>query len=171
MKLYRRVEGQLSEEEYGLLLNASQGVASVLEFGPGSSTWAFIEAGVSEVVSCESDPVWIESARVEFGERVEIVRFDREMMPLDIPALNGRQFDLAFVDAPVGVQSGDAIEIPGYEKLSRVNSVLFAVEHARRVFLHDAKRIGEKRTLEFVRRMGYRVKTHKTLRGMAEIWR
>ena len=169
MKLYRYIQGQLSEEEYGLLLNAAQGVQSVLEFGPGSSTWAFIEAGVPEVVSCESDPAWIKSAQTQFGDRAEIVWFDREMMPLKIPALNGRRFDLAFVDAPLGVQSGESVEIPGYEGLSRVNSVVFALDHARRVFLHDAKRKGEQRTLHFVQRMGYRVKTHDTLRGMAEI--
>jgi hypothetical protein len=171
LSLYRHIEGQLSEEEYGLLLKAAQGVQSVLEFGPGSSTWAFIEAGVPEVVSCESDPAWIESAQAQFGERVEIVWFDRKMMPLDIPALNNRQFDLAFVDAPVGAQSGKSAKIPGHETRSRINSVVFALEHARRVFLHDAKRKGEQRTLQFVQRMGYRVKTHDTLRGMAEIWR
>ena len=171
MKLYRHIEGQLSEKEYGLLLSAAQGIGSVLEFGPGSSTWAFIEAGVPDVVSCESDPAWIESAKAQFGERVEIVWFDRKTMPLKIPALDGRQFDLAFVDAPLGVQSGESVEIPGHEGMSRVNSVVFALDHARRVFLHDSKREGERRTLHFVQSMGYRVKTHNTLRGIAEIWR
>lgn len=80
----------------------------VIEFGPGSSTLALLEGGASRIDTCESDPTWAQTYRPRL-ERVfpnvygfvRIHEYTYEWpVPLTIPELDGRHFDLALIDGP-----------------------------------------------------------------------
>ena len=169
MKLYRYNNAGLTAEEYTILMEAAQGMDSVLEFGPGSSTWAFVEAGVRNIVSCEFDPRWLEKTRVEFEGYADVLEFDQTQYPLIIPRVEAQTFDLILVDSPVGLHGKKTPRFKGYEDCSRWNTMCWAIEHSDLIFLHDAHRPGEKETLRKVEQLGYTVTLHKTQKGLAEI--
>lgn len=72
----------------------------VLEFGPGSSTFALIEGGAEHVTSCEDDRHWLDIYSGQFVKHpVTLAHYTWADPLLDIPLLEGR-FDLAFIDGP-----------------------------------------------------------------------
>ena len=169
MKNFKYNAGGPTQEEYEILFNAAKGKQSVLEFGPGASTWAFIDANVPKIVSCEFKKKWYQKAEKEFKKRIQLLHFEPTQMPLQIPELENTQFDLVFVDSPPGVQTKHAIHIPNYEGFSRINTLLFALGCSDTIFLHDVHREGEQASLQLVKRLGYHVKIHDTVKGIAEI--
>jgi hypothetical protein len=169
MKLFEYNNAGPTIEDYEILFNAAKGLQSVLEFGPGSSTWAFIEAEVSRIVSCEYNEKWMDVAKEKFGDKVELLTFDRAQYPLQIPEIENERFDLALVDSPVGCHGSPKFRIRGYESYSRWNSIMYAVERSDLVFLHDAHREGEQNTLNELTKMGFDVYLHQTPKGLAEI--
>lgn len=109
-------------------------VTRVLEFGPGASTWAFLEAGC-EVVTVEQDGEWW--------------KWWREKLPcVVLPRFEPRgMFELGFVDGP-----------PGHEaRYSRLDACLTAAECCKMIALHDTGREGEMRTLRVLERLGWQV--------------
>lgn len=135
------------------------GARRVLEFGPGHSTGAFLDAGC-RVVTLEHDAYWFEKARHRFRDeaRVEIGAYaNRPLVSVPNGALGGKGFDLAFVDSPVGVTRPGYVAHPGQRRLSRYNTMQFALRVAPVVLLHDAQRSGERNTLKKLARRGYRV--------------
>jgi hypothetical protein len=169
MKLYKENGAGPTAEEYKLILEYAQGKKSVLEFGPGSSTYAFIEANVPVIVSCESNSRWYQVARTKFDKKVYLIKYDHTLMPLSIPKIDKDQFELVLVDAPIGIQANQAYRVPEYEECSRINTLLYALEKAPIVLLHDAHRVGEQKSLEVVRSLGYNIKIHDTEKGLAVI--
>lgn len=133
------------------------GARRVLEFGPGHSTYAFLEAGCG-VVTLEHDSYWRHKARRKFGndKRVKIVPYVNKPTVL-VPhgALGETPFDLAFVDSPQGVSKPGHVTHPGQEGLSRCNTMRFALGVAPVVLLHDAQRRGEQATLERLANEGF----------------
>ncbi len=123
-------------------------IKSVLEFGPGASTWYFADAGC-EVVSLEYDEKWFQRCQHAFRDvpNVRILRFTNSS-PIRVPQLVNRTFDFAFVDSPVGSL---------YKERSRFNSCEFAAERTNQWMLHDAQRVGERQTLEEFEARGWRV--------------
>ena len=144
-----KFSGGLSQQCYDTLVREARGARRVLEFGPGHSTQAFIDAGVPEVVSLEHDPKWLDRMFERFKHEPSV-----HVLPYrNTPVIDGDlgSFDLAFVDSPVGHDRG-RVEHPGQEGCARLNTLTFALQHARVVLLHDAGRPGEQRSLE---RCGY----------------
>lgn len=75
---------------------------TALEFGPGGSTLAIVEGGATSVDTCEDDPAWAKVCRERVASRSPAIRLHQftNDEPISIPALDGRRFDLAFIDGP-----------------------------------------------------------------------
>ncbi|WP_196258575.1 hypothetical protein [Pelagibacterium limicola] len=157
MKMFQGRAGGLKEDCYATLLAHAQGAASVLEFGPGGSTFAFIEAGVKRIVTCEHDAGWLDKARSRFAEHSAVsVHLYQNAPNVTVEGLSARaKFDLAFVDSPPGNRF--RVEHEGQEGLSRFNTLAFAIRRAPVVLLHDAGRDGEQASLARLAAMGHGV--------------
>ena len=171
MKLFdRRGALTLPREDYAILLREAEGKKSVLEFGPGFSTYAFIEAGVPRILGCEYLDKWFAFAKERFKDhpQVEVVRFYDE--PEARADIGDERFDLALVDSPKGYAGARTIH-PGQEDCSRLNTCLLALQHAPIVLLHDAARPLERGTLGRLNQLGHKVKFYPdgSKSGMARI--
>jgi predicted O-methyltransferase YrrM len=139
-----------------LLTDAVRDAKSVLEFGPGNTTEIFIKAGVPRIASCEYIEKWFVVAKDRFADvpSVEVLYFT-DTVPVEVMGLDADEvFDVGFVDAPKGYAAARKTH-KGYEDCSRFNTVLFALERCKVVYLHDATRPLERGTLARLHRMGY----------------
>lgn len=127
---------------------------SVLEFGPGYTTQIFLELGIKRIVTCEHMEKWLEVAKERFAgdDRVRVISYTNTV-PVEAD-LGGEKFDIALVDSPQGFASA-RVSHPGMEDCSRLNTCLFALEHAKVVLLHDADRPLERGTLGRLNASGY----------------
>lgn len=76
--------------------------ATVLEFGPGSSTLALLEGGAGHIDALEDDAKWIavnSNLLLEHAARVSLIPYVWAD-PLAIPAIDARRYDLALIDGP-----------------------------------------------------------------------
>lgn len=172
MKLFQGRKGGLKEDCYATLLEHGKRAASVIEFGPGGSTYAFIEAGCEKIVTCEHDDEWLAKAEKRFAEydQVQVLRYRNEPKVV-VEGLHGRaSFDLAFVDSPLGV-AGKRLEHPGQEGCARLNTLEYALKRAPVVLLHDAHRDGEQASLERIKADGHKVEMIPGRGNMARITR
>lgn len=128
---------------------------SVLEFGPGDSTQVFLDLGIQRIVTCEHKEKWrkVAAKRFKNDPRVKVVSYTNTV-PVEVPELNGEKFDLALVDSPQGFYPAREV-LEGMEDCSRLNTCLFALEHAKVVLLHDALRPLERGTLGRLNALGY----------------
>lgn len=158
--------------DYGALLDECRRVkpSRVLEFGPGASTLALVEAGVPEIHTCEHQDRWFGAAAEMLAPHpaVKLHRYINEAK-VSVPTLPAGMFDLAFVDGPVGLEARSAPRFPGQENMSRWNTLAFALSRADIVLLHDAKREHEQNSLRELERIGYRVEMIDTPKGIARI--
>jgi hypothetical protein len=139
-----------------LLTEAVKDAESVLEFGPGDTTDIFIRAGVKKIVTCEYIDKWLDVAMKRFADEphVHVLEFT-DTVPVVVHGLSDDEtFDVGFVDAPKGYPGGRTVH-PGLEDCSRFNTVLFALERCKVVYLHDATRPLERGTLGRLHLMGY----------------
>jgi hypothetical protein len=143
----------MPEADYEAILSIAKSVDSVLEFGPGESTKALIEAGVREIVTVEHNDKWFEVARrtLKAHKNITLLRY-HDAPVVEMPEIQGRLFDLAIVDSPPGAGNRSRIVHPGQEGLSRFNTLKFACEHAKIVMLHDADRPDDVASIE---RLGF----------------
>jgi len=172
--LYRQEKAIFTFDDYGALLEECRrrNANRVLEFGPGISTLALVEAGCGAILTCEYNDRWFNSANELFKGQpsVSLLRY-RNDSEVSVEGLRpDDQFDLAFVDSPIGMP-GHAVRHPGQEDCSRLNTVLFALQRAPVVLLHDAKRPGERMTLNRVAASGHAVSMIETRKGIARIER
>lgn len=163
-KLYREEQGTLPFSDYGYLLKVAAGKQSVLEFGPGISTLAFVEAGLTDIVTCEHAPEWLGKAQeaLKAFPQCRVLGYENVAPAALVGALNGHpEFDLALVDSPSGVEGHKdkegRVRLPGQEDCSRLNTCLAALRHSKIIYLHDWFRANERATLERLSSMGHRV--------------
>jgi hypothetical protein len=141
-KLYKTEQRILPFDDYGAILESAKGCKTALEFGPGSTTLALIEAGVEQITSYEYHAKWLAEMqkRLKDYPQVTIKKFD------DVPVLTMLEpvrFDIAVVDSPPGGKNSTRIVHPGQEGLSRFNTLKYAIEHADIVVMHDCDREDE----------------------------
>jgi hypothetical protein len=176
-KLYTVEQNCLTFIDYAALLREFQGVKIALEFGPGVSTLALIEAGVEKIVTLEHNAEWFDKAVEQFKDypQVEIRQYyDEPVVLADVE----EDFDIAFVDSPKG-HTHKVIEALGVRKVhhgqedcSRLNTCLFALDRAPLVYLHDAYRPLERGTLGRLNALGHKHEfIANTKYGLAKIWR
>lgn len=165
----------LSREHYDEIVRLATGCKTALEFGPGATTLALIEAGCERIHTFDHVEKWADHYRREFaaypqvsvGEYVNLPRVafvGGEGLPTPLMG-----YDIAIVDGP----QGDRTRTPlaGQESCSRLNTLMIAVERAPLVILHDANRRGETNSLRRLSRMGYQVSLIPSERGLAVIRR
>lgn len=171
-KYYTKEKSVFEFIDYEVLLQELKLYAprKVLEFGPGVSTWAFIEAGIPHIDSYEHDQAWLEKAKAEFKAHPQVVFRKYENTPVLDFQPTEKHYGLGFVDAPVGGEARRRLVHPGQENMSRFNTVAFALKHCSVVLLHDAKRPDEQNTLDHFRNKGYEVDMIDTPKGIARIW-
>jgi DNA-binding transcriptional LysR family regulator len=176
-RLYTVEQDCLPFTDYAALLREFQGAKTALEFGPGISTFALIEAGVEKIVTLEHNDEWLSKALEQFKDypQVEVRPYVDEPVALaDVE----EDFDVAFVDSPKG-HTHKVIEALGVRKVhsgmedcSRFNTCLFALDRAPIVYLHDAYRPLERGTLGRLNALGHKHEfIAQTKRGIAKIWR
>jgi len=174
-------------DEYRLLVDLCRlnRIEKVIEFGPGASSCAFLDASC-DVHSYECDANWLtkhQSAmraldfvfpRTECHEmmsatpeqpftssRSKTPTYDVTFLPSDqTPSEADLPFhpDLILVDGPPYIQG---------EKYSRLQACLFSIKLSGRIILHDAYRKGEKNTLELLRNQGYHIQVIPSPKGLA----
>jgi len=145
-------------EEYQFLQEfcAANGIKRVLEFGPGVSTIAFLNAGC-EVVSIEENPTHFQNAKRTLVSPKCTLLLGAPPAISHHPAIAARQFDLAFVDGP---------EAKG--PLPRLHSIQASMQSAPIIMLHDANRAGEKATIaEIMKGGGWKLEHFSFGRGIA----
>lgn len=173
-RLYSEEKNIFTFDDYGALIDECRliGARTVLEFGPGISTLAFIEAGCQRIATCEYQDKWIEKAKTDFTScpQVSVHRF-KNAVDVEVSGLSRRDFDLVFVDSPIGSESRSFVPLEGQEDCPRFNTLVYALRCAPVVLLHDAKREGEQRTLTRIAEMGYSVEMIETVKGIARIVR
>jgi hypothetical protein len=159
MKLYPKDQRTLPPQDYAALMEEARrlGAKRVLEFGPGYSTYAFIEQGVDEIVGLEYLPEWFEKQEERFKSypQVKVDWFWDEAPEARVPDGLG-SFDLALVDSPKGYLGARKVH-PGMEDCSRLNTCLAALHLAPIVLLHDASRGLERATLSRLEQLGHSV--------------
>lgn len=107
-----------------------EGVETVLEFGTGLSTLLISE--MASVDTFETDVTYMDKIIEKLPEEGRDVRFYTwdGIVPPE-PSQLRKKYDLAFVDGPVGKDSGG---------IGREVSIRLAVEHSDRIIIHDAGR-------------------------------
>lgn len=163
-RLYKVEQGRFPFIDYREFLGYAKRARSALEFGPGVSTLALIEAGVKHIVTCEHDPEWHRRAveALKPYPQCQILRYENTAPEANVVALEAhRQFDLAFVDSPCGTEGlakkAERIRLVGQEDCSRLNTCLAALRHSKVVYLHDWFRANERATLGRLAAMGHKV--------------
>jgi hypothetical protein len=131
------------------------GIRNVVEFGPGSSTRALLDAGC-RVNSHEHDIGWLRQSTEQFQHEtmVEVVHCPEGTLPEAPPFVP----DLVFVDGPPFREG---------QEFSRLGPCGWALETCGCFLLHDAKRRGELATLDQMERQGMQVLRIPTEKGMA----
>lgn len=172
--LYTEEKRIFGFEDYGALVDECKRISArtVLEFGPGMSTFALIEAGCQRIATCEYQEKWLNEAVERFKpySHVSVHRYANHV-DVEVEGLSRMSFDLAFVDSPLGQPSRNHVKLPAQEECNRLNTVLYALDCAPVVLLHDAKREGEGYTLARVAALGHRISMINTTKGIARIER
>lgn len=140
--------GSIRPEEYLYLVEfiKRNGFKSILEFGPGVSTYAFLENNC-DVYTFEHNPMWFNSYRREFVnfDNVHVSEYDAENETLYLPQIKEKTFDMAFIDAP-----------PGGRDLARLKTCSAASKYTGVFILHDCGRADEKAILNVFERKGWK---------------
>lgn len=111
--------------DYGAVLAVMRRLqpATVLEFGPGSSTLALVEGGAALIESCEDDPHYLEIARARLERRFPTVVRIRPYAwatPLQILGVDRQRFDLALIDGPKETERRAAVVVYAIERCAHV---------------------------------------------------
>lgn len=159
-ELYTQERGTFPFIDYAELMGYARNAKSALEFGPGISTLALVEAKVPEIVTLEHASQWRQDARRRLKQfpSVQVLEY-KNVAPVALCAsLNGHpQFDLAFVDSPSGSVAKGTERLAGQEDCSRLNTCLAALRHSKLVYLHDWYRPRERATLGRLAALGHKI--------------
>lgn len=125
-------------------------VKTVLEFGPGASTWAFLDADC-EVWSIEFEKKYADIASQSFKDfpQVHLIHVGITHPIPPPPEIAGKKFDLCLIDSPHGAY---------YRYFARLNSCLLAMELSDTILVHDSKRKKDRMTLRFIEDSGWRLR-------------
>lgn len=126
----------ISEMEYDWLIKFAKEnqIKTVLEFGLGASTYAFLEAGC-DVTTFETNQSYSgKFSDLPFACNVRIYKKENTLKEK-----LGRRFDLAFIDGPLGEKN-----------YSRFLACLFCTRYSDHLLLHDYRRVGEQETFNYI---------------------
>jgi len=139
----------LTKSEHDLLAEDARKLhlRKILEFGPGVSTLAFIQAGANTITSLEYNPEWVAKYADKFSiyRQVRVLLFENTPH-ISVPETDDERYDACFVDSPTGGM---------FKKFSRINAALYAAAHTNRIYLHDVDRPAEQRTIAVLEDLGW----------------
>lgn len=129
---------------------SDNGLKTVLEFGPGASTWAFLETECA-VWSIEYEPKFAKIAEGTFKGFDNVRVFCVPMThPIQTPReIEGKRFDMCLVDSPFGGY---------YRYFARLNSIIYAMAVTDTILVHDSKRKKDRMTLRFLEDSGWNLR-------------
>lgn len=116
--LYSEDADWCSAADYGAIVDVTERLRpeTVLEFGPGWSTFALIEGGAGHVNCCEADPhwfdVWADRLFADHFGLVSMIPYewcDPLRVSISEARMNGRLYDMGLVDGPVEVERRPAV--------------------------------------------------------------
>lgn len=126
MNLYPEGAHWCSREDYAAILTVARDMKakSVLEFGPGTSTLALIEAGAELIDACEDDPHYLALYTRRLAKQYPQVKMRRYTWAeeISIPEIDGERYDLAVIDGP-------------RETMKRPSSIAYALARADNVLV------------------------------------
>lgn len=132
MSLYPEGAHWCSRADYDVVLNTAKRLNAkrVLEFGPGTTTLALIEAGVEHIDACEDDEHWfgVWSERLAKYPAVHMHMYQLRH-GMTIPGVSG-WYDLAVIDGPKETRRRD---VSIFFAMVRATNVIVALEE------HDAE--------------------------------
>ena len=127
MTLYQKSK-TLTKPDYDFFLAEAQRLQPkrVVEFGPGYSTFAWIEAGVPEIVGLEHDQYWFDAQEARFADFPSVsIRAYRDVPPVATYPKDIGTFDIALVDSRKGYEAARVVH-EGLEDCSRCNTLFAA---------------------------------------------
>lgn len=121
--LYPDEQPWWSFQDYQFVLDLAHGPQRVLEFGPGSSTLALVEAGATWIDTCEDDPEWAALYEQRLGERfpgtVHVRRYEWNET-FYVRGVDPFFYDLGLVDGPRDITRRPAVIRYSLERCRRV---------------------------------------------------
>jgi hypothetical protein len=132
----------------------------IVEFGPGDSTLAFLDADC-RIVSFDHDASWLQTATERFAHEPDVVvKHCREGTVPERQEI-GFEPELVMVDGPPFREG---------QEMSRLLPCEWAIENCGCFLLHDTRRHGELATLREMRRRGMHVVEIPTRKGLALVF-
>ncbi len=138
----------VNPKEYDYLVSTAKklDVSRILEFGPGVSTFAFLE-NKCKIWSLEYNQEWLDKFReMVDNPNVKMQKFVNKPY-ISVDKIDDMSFDLGFVDSPTG---------GCFVSYCRLSSALYASYRCKYIIIHDADRKGEKNTISVLREMGWK---------------
>jgi hypothetical protein len=134
------------EYDYLVAIIRKLGIINILEFGPGVSTFAFLENNC-KIWSLEYNDEWLEKfSGIVKSPAVKMYKFDNKPY-ISVGKVDNMSFDLGFIDSPTG---------GCFINYCRLSSALYASYRCKYIIIHDADRKGEKNTISVLREMGWK---------------
>jgi len=139
--------GAINEKDYKFIVDFVNinNFKTIGEFGPGSSTYAFLENNC-KIKSYENNPLWLERYKEEFSSKpnVDILKYSIEEEKIIAKIKN--KVDMFFIDSP-----------PSNGKMARLKTCLKALQYSDVILLHDAKRREERQVIEKIKQLNYNI--------------
>lgn len=136
----------ITKKEYIFLSNflKDKKIRNILEFGPGISTYSFIENSCI-IDSIEFSEKWYKEYKNIFSKynKVNIIynNFQKEGF-IDIPEISNKYYDMVFIDSP-----------PGIFPFSRLNTLLYSFKKSKVILIHDYNRKSEKNSIDILKKI------------------
>jgi hypothetical protein len=144
--------GCITEEEYYYLYEfiIKNNIRDIIEFGPGTSTFAFLEADCN-ILALETSHKWKKYYDEKFArfKNVKVIMFNKDRdirLPKEVPS----SFDMAFIDGPPARR-----EVKGP---ARLQPCRFCENITNVIMFHDGEREGERKTLKLMENKGWNVR-------------
>lgn len=158
----------ISKQEFDFICNilVKYNIKSVLEFGPGSSTHAFVKNNC-KILSIENNKEFLEKNKKLFSSYNDIEFFLNDQNNISIlkNKINNQQFDLCFVDGP-------RADLQQYKLFNRIDSYVLASLSAKYILCHDSKRQKDRNSINLLfDKELYNIEEFESSRGLTLIYK
>lgn len=158
----------ISKQEFDFILETLQkyNIKTVLEFGPGSSTHAFVKHNC-KILSVENNKQFLDKNKQIFADYNDIEFFlnDQNNITILKNKINNQQFDLCFVDGP-------RADLQQYKLFNRIDSYVLASLYSKYILCHDSKRHKDRNSINLLFDPNiYHIEEFESSRGLTLIYK
>lgn len=158
----------ISKSEFDIIDNLVKkyNINTVLEFGTGSSTYAFIQNNCS-IISVETDQNYINKYKNIYNSysNIEFLLNDQKNILNIKNVLANKYFDLGFIDGP-------RADLQQYKLFNRIDSYVLASMHCKYILCHDSNRSKDRNSINLMFDKDiYNIKEFKSDRGLTLIYK